>query len=159
MERLIYAHAERCTDCRACEVACERVHDGMTNVTVLRVEDRFAVPLLCRHCDPAPCVLSCYADALTRVKGRVTFDAARCTGCGLCVAACPFGVIGWTVDGRAVHQCDLCADRQAQGLEPVCALTCPTEALSHEEYSDYVNRVHSRTAAKLVRAAELGVRS
>ena len=46
MAALIYAHPERCVDCRACEVACQRVHDGLTNVTVARVEDRFAVPLM-----------------------------------------------------------------------------------------------------------------
>lgn len=158
MRRLIYADSERCIDCSACEVACERVHDGVTNVTVVRVEDRFAVPLLCRHCDPAPCVASCYTGALATSNGMVAFDAALCTGCGLCVAACPFGVIGWTADGRAVHQCDLCADRQAVGQEPVCVLTCPSEALSYEEYGDFVSRVQGRAAVNMLRAGQLGVR-
>lgn len=152
MAKLIFAHAERCIDCTACEVACQRVHAGASNVTVMRVEDRFAVPLLCRHCDPAPCVAACYAGALAASNGTVAFDAARCTGCGLCVVACPLGVIGWRADMRFIHKCDLCAERQAAGQEPVCALTCPTQALSYEEYGDFVARVQRRAATNMLRA-------
>jgi Fe-S-cluster-containing dehydrogenase component len=90
--------------------------------------------------------------------GTVTFDTVLCTGCGLCLAACPFGVIGWTADSRYVHQCDLCADRRAVGQEPVCALTCPTEALSYEEYGDFVGRVQHRAAAKMLWAEWIEVR-
>lgn len=152
MAKLIYAHAGRCIDCAACEVACQRVHGGMSNITVVRVEDRFAVPLLCRHCDPAPCVAACYTEALTTTDNTVTFDAAHCTGCGLCVVACPLGAIGWTADRRYIHHCDLCADRRTAGQEPVCALTCPTQALSYEEYSEFMKRVQRRAAVNMLRA-------
>jgi formate dehydrogenase iron-sulfur subunit len=151
MTALIYARPERCLDCRACEVACEREH-GASNVTVVRVEDRFAAPLMCRHCDPAPCMVVCTAGALTAANGLVLLDAGRCTGCGLCLLACPFGVMAWTADGRAVHHCDLCAVRQSRGRSPVCALTCPAGALSHEEHGDFVRRVQRRAAAEILRA-------
>lgn len=158
MTRLIYVHAERCMDCRACEVACQRVHEGVSNVTVVRVADRFVVPLMCCHCDPAPCVAACYTAALAAAAGVVAFDAARCTGCGLCLVACPFGVIGWAANGRTVQRCDLCAERQAAGYEPACALTCPAEALSHETYGDFVGRVQRRAAMEMARAGQWEVR-
>lgn len=157
MTRRIYAHAERCTGCQACEVACENVHGSRTNVSVVSVRDRFAVPLMCRHCDPAPCIAACYAGALVWDNGAVAFEAARCTGCGLCVLACPFGAIGWDRDGRSVHHCDLCAQRQAAGLLPACALTCPAGALSFEVYEEFVERVQERAAGRLLRAAPPGL--
>lgn len=157
MTALIYAHVERCLDCRACEVACEREH-GTSHVSVVRVADRFAAPLMCRHCDPAPCIAACYAGALTAADGLVVLDVAVCTGCGLCLLACPFGVMGWTADGRMVHHCDLCAERRAAGREPVCALTCPAGALSFEEHSDFVGQVQRRAAAGMVRAQQVVVR-
>ena len=157
MTALIYAHAERCLDCRACEVACGREH-GASNISVVRIADRFAAPLMCRHCDPAPCVAACYAGALTVADGLVALDAGRCTGCGLCLLACPFGVMAWTADRRAVHKCDLCAGRRAAGREPVCALTCPAGALSYEEHDDFAKRVQRRAAAEMVRAQQVTVR-
>lgn len=157
MTALIYARAERCLACHACEVACEREH-GASHVTVVGVEDRFAAPLMCRHCDPAPCVAGCYTGALKAVVGLVTLTADLCTGCGLCVLACPFGVLGRTGDGRAVHHCSLCAERRAAGREPACALTCPAGALTYEEHRDFVGRVQRRAAAEMVHAQQVVIR-
>lgn len=158
MTNSIYVHAQRCIDCRACQVACSRVHEAQSNVVVVRVKDRFAVPLLCRHCEPAPCITACYREALSRKDDRVCLDAGRCTGCGLCIAACPFGVMGWTADRRAVHLCDRCADRLVSGLEPVCVLTCPTQALTHESHDDFVRRLQHRGLADVLRAERLVAR-
>jgi len=147
----IYIHAERCLDCRACEVACGREH-GASNIIVVRVADRFAAPLMCRHCDPAPCAAVCTAGALTADDGLILLDAGRCTGCGLCLLACPFGLMFPTADGRAVHHCDLCADRRDRGLAPVCVLTCPTAALHREKHEHFAKRLQRRAAADILRA-------
>jgi formate dehydrogenase iron-sulfur subunit len=153
MSRLIYANLERCIDCRACEVACQREHSNLSNMSVVRVEDRFAVPLSCRHCEQAPCIAACYTEALILTEeGTISFDAAKCTGCGLCVFACPFGVVGFDWSGKVIHKCDLCAERLAEGKPPACVITCPTQALSYGEYEAFTQEAKRRAAWAMVRA-------
>lgn len=151
--KLIYADLNRCVDCRACEVACQREHNGLSAVWVVRVEDRFAVPLSCRHCEKAPCVTACYTEALSLTnEGTISFDAAKCTACGLCVFACPFGAIGFDWAGKMIHQCDLCAARVAKKKLPACVITCPTQALGYGEYKAFAQETKRRAALAMVRA-------
>jgi formate dehydrogenase iron-sulfur subunit len=153
MSKLIYADLERCIDCRACEVACQREHNDLSNISIVLVEDRFAVPLSCRHCEKAPCVMACYTEALSSAEdGTISFDAAKCTGCGLCMLACPFGVVGFDWSGKVIHNCDLCAERLAEGKPPTCVITCPTQALSYDEYEAFVQEAKRRAALAMVRA-------
>jgi len=55
-----------------------------------------------------------------------------CNGCGYCIVACPFGVIGRAdapdQDGHA-HKCTLCMDRQSDDMTPACAKACPTASI------------------------------
>jgi formate dehydrogenase iron-sulfur subunit len=153
MSKLIYADLNRCIDCRACEVACQREHNDLSNMSVVLVEDRFAVPLSCRHCEKAPCVTACYAEALISAEdGTISFDAAKCTGCGLCLFACPFGVVGFDWSGKVIHKCDLCAERLAEGKSPTCVITCPTQALSYGEYEAFTQEAKRKAALAMVRA-------
>lgn len=152
---LVYTDLNRCIDCRACEVACQRAHGALPAMWVVRVEDRFAVPLACRHCEDAPCIAICYTEALSLGdEGTVTFDADKCTGCGLCLFACPFGVIGFDWEGKLIHKCDLCAARLAEGKLPACVITCPNEALSYGDYGAFTQEAKRRAALAMVRATE-----
>jgi formate dehydrogenase iron-sulfur subunit len=85
---------------------------------------------VCKHCAHAGCLEVCPTGSIMRNEfGAVVVQDDVCNGCGYCVVACPFGVIGRRAgDGRA-FKCTLCYDRQLADLTPACAKACPTEAI------------------------------
>jgi 2-oxoglutarate ferredoxin oxidoreductase subunit delta len=67
-----------------------------------------------------------YDDPAETQWGRVTFDTARCTGCNMCVRACPSKVL--VLDGKQARmveaeapQCIACAD---------CVAVCGDQVIS-----------------------------
>lgn len=131
----IQVDASACSGCRSCELACSLGHTGEyspaeSRIQVEKDEPRgLDEPQVCRQCGVALCVEVCPHGALSRQEETraVLVDEDLCTGCGLCVKACPFaGVRLW--EEKALI-CDLC-----QG-DPACVKACVTGALqfSHEE--------------------------
>jgi formate dehydrogenase iron-sulfur subunit len=101
---------------------------------------------VCKHCESAPCQHACPTGAIIYNEyGDVYVQNDICNGCGYCVAACPFGVIGRADvpqdDGHA-HKCTLCMDRQAEDMTPACAKSCPTSSIQFGPIEDL------RTAAR-----------
>jgi formate dehydrogenase iron-sulfur subunit len=88
---------------------------------------------VCKHCEDAPCQHACPTGSIVYNDfGNVYVQNDICNGCGYCVVACPFGVLGRADhphdDGHA-HKCTLCMDRQEDGLTPACAKACPTASI------------------------------
>jgi len=48
-------------------------------------------------------------------------DDEKCTGCQLCVDACPYGSIDFDMDKGIAQKCNLCHHRVDNGLFPACA--------------------------------------
>ena len=85
---------------------------------------------VCKHCTEAACLDVCPTGALMRTEfGTVVVQDDICNGCGYCVSACPFGVIGRRETDGGAHKCTLCYDRLGDGLTPACAKACPTESI------------------------------
>ena len=132
---------ERCTGCKSCEAACKQVnrlgpHEYRNRVMWLNDPVVPALDFLtvtCQQCARPACVRACPVHPKALFKhpetGVVSVDEDRCTGCGECVLACPYGAMGYDpVDHHAV-KCDLCAPRRAVGEGPACASVCPTRAI------------------------------
>lgn len=135
---LLNVDSEKCCGCRICELACSMGHLGVFNPkkALLRVEiDRLSgpwkgrsqidVPRVCLQCDPAPCSDACQEEAIVKTAlGAWIVEEEKCTGCGLCVEACNYGmiVLDTAGDGYA-RKCDFCEG------SPLCVQYCPTKAL------------------------------
>jgi formate dehydrogenase iron-sulfur subunit len=175
-----FTDASLCIGCKACEVACKQWNglpaDGMTwsgksydntlhlSATTWR-HVSFSEQVLpdgglkwlfnsdvCKHCTAAPCQEACPTGALIYNEfGNVYVQQDVCNGCGYCVSACPFGVIGRSEsgDGQA-HKCTLCYDRQRDGLEPACAKACPTDSIAFGPVSEL--KAHAQTRVETLRA-------
>jgi formate dehydrogenase iron-sulfur subunit len=100
---------------------------------------------VCKHCQHAACLEACPTGALFRTEfDTVVVQQDICNGCGYCVPACPFGVIGMgPLDGKA-HKCTLCYDRLKGGLEPACAKSCPTNSIQFGEVEELNERARKR---------------
>lgn len=89
-------------------------------------------PVICMHCDSPTCAEVCPADAIKKTGDGVVQSAKkeRCIGCNNCGLACPFGVPKVEVTGiELMMKCDMCYDRTAEGLKPMCASVCPSQCL------------------------------
>ncbi len=154
MAKVIWMDISRCINCKSCEVACEREHDGRANMFVQVIDERFAVPLNCRHCAENPCVTVCPTGAVHREsEDAITIAPMMCIGCGMCRLACPFGAIWEDTLNKIARKCDLCLHRLSQGLEPACVATCSARALVFGEYNDLLEKARKRGLHTVVNRA------
>lgn len=142
---------ERCIGCKSCEVACKQEHGlglGEYRNRVVWLGNPASAGLdfltvTCQHCERPACLRACPVNPKAIVKdaqtGVVRVLEDRCTGCGECVVACPYGAMGYDPVGHHSVKCDLCVDRRSEGANTTaCASVCPGHAITFGERSDHL---------------------
>ena len=126
--RTITVHPEACTGCRICELTCaaerEKVFDRhKARIRIVRVGLTRWEGRVCQLCEHPACVASCpfYVIEVADGQGAVVIDPLDCTGCGLCVTACPHGALTQVPGLRVPLVCDFCAG------DPRCVRACPVD--------------------------------
>lgn len=126
----------RCIGCRACVQACAEcdTHRGVSMIhldTVNRAASTQTIPQVCMHCEDPTCAEVCPADAIKQNEDGVVQSSLkpRCIACSNCVYACPFGIPKMVTEYEQMMKCDMCYDRTSEGLKPMCASVCPSDAL------------------------------
>jgi len=94
----------RCVGCHACTIACKSENESPADAFYAPVIEYEAgtypdaqmnyLPILCNHCEDAPCLTACPSGALTRRDdGIVLADEDVCIGSRACMTACPYGAL------------------------------------------------------------------
>jgi Fe-S-cluster-containing dehydrogenase component len=122
-----------CWGCKTCEVACKQENnapDGVKLISIAEkglstVDDQTDIMFhadVCRHCKEPACVESCPDDVIVqRDDGIVVLKEEECTGCQLCLDACPYHAISFDSQNNVARKCNLCHHRVDKGLIPACA--------------------------------------
>lgn len=148
VRRVLDADPRKCTGCGMCRLICamvkeKRAHAPLSRIGLIRCAgEQLHLPVICRHCEDAPCMAVCPREAISRdsAAGQVMVNHDACISCKMCVAACPFGAMGFDSERRAVFKCDLCDG------DPQCVRFCFPGALSYAPEQQENLRV--RTAAR-----------
>jgi formate dehydrogenase iron-sulfur subunit len=159
----------KCIGCRGCQVACKQWNNlpaeqtkffggpGYQNPQKLssktytlihyyedmkngKLDDWVFWKEQCQHCVDPACVAACPTTptkARTKSKdGPVLWDEKICINCRSCVEECSYK--------QLIRRCNLCADRIAEGLEPACVKTCPTDAILFGERGKLIEIAEKR---------------
>ena len=169
---IVLADPLKCVGCGRCELACTEFNDGKAAPTVSRIKvDRnlnfgpegildwrdgqgnwgngLIVQDLCKQCPhPVPCADICPENAIVAapVGNARMVDAEKCTGCKICLKACPWEMISFDPDSQKATKCHLCDGK------PKCVEACPAESLSYMSWRDLTNKIPPRimTTAQLL---------
>jgi len=156
-----------CNGCYCCQIACKDEHVtndwtpyakpqpdtgqfwiGLTEQVrghVPHVKVTYT-PLMCNHCDDAPCIEECKVDAIyKRDDGIVIIDPVKCIGCKICEDTCPHNSIYFNEQLNIAQKCTGCShllDNDPEWTVPRCVDQCPTEALrfgEEEDFKDFIS--------------------
>jgi anaerobic dimethyl sulfoxide reductase subunit B len=157
----------RCSGCMACTVACQDQNDfvGDDSIAfrhVTKYEGNssldakiFHFSLSCQHCGDAPCLAACPTGAISRTDEVVVVNRDLCIGCHSCELACPFGAPKFAADGK-MAKCDLCRDRQENGMKPACVRVCPVQALDVGPVDELARKKAEKTSVVILKSLLLG---
>jgi Fe-S-cluster-containing dehydrogenase component len=150
---------DNCTNCNLCVLACHDEHvdnafpgyaaempkHGHRWIEIMRHErgqtpmiDVAYVPVMCQHCDDAPCIAAAENGAVTkRNDGIVIIDPVKAKGQKQLVDACPYGAIWWNEEAQLPQAWLFDAHLLDQGwTEPRAAQVCATAALRAVKVDD-----------------------
>lgn len=148
-----------CTNCNLCTLACQDEYVGNTFpgyaeempkhghhwIEIKRKErgqvpmiDVAYLPVMCQHCDDAPCIAAAENDAISkRDDGIVLIDPVKSKGQKQLVDACPYGAIWWNDEKDIPQHWFMDAHLLDDGwVEPRAVTVCATEAFKTVKVED-----------------------
>lgn len=171
--------AEGCTDCvTACHTENAIISGPLetdshwirkVELKDTRTSRTQSLPVMCQHCDEAPCVDVCPTGAsFKRADGIVLVNQHTCIGCRYCVMACPYKARSFNHEtitdqnpdvprGKGcVESCTMCVHRVDRDQQPACVEACSQAGHNaiifgdlNDPNSDIAKRVSSQPSSHL----------
>ncbi|MDH3978038.1 MAG: oxidoreductase [Gammaproteobacteria bacterium] len=150
---------EGCNNCRGCFLAVKDEHTGndfpgyaaeqpAMGANWLDIErqergaypivDAHFMPVMCNHCDDAPCIKAAKNDAVKkRADGIVIIDPVKAKGQKEIVDACPYGAVSWNEELQLPQAWIFDAHLLDTGWEKTrCEQMCPTDVFKSVKVED-----------------------
>jgi Fe-S-cluster-containing dehydrogenase component len=116
-------------------------------------------PVMCNHCDDAPCIAAAGGAIRKRADGIVLIDPDRARGRKDLVASCPYGAIVWNEAEQLPQHWQFDAHLLDAGWQaPRCVDVCPTQAIEAIKVEDDEMRARAQRDSLQVRDPELGTK-
>ena len=152
---------EKCIGCYDCQIGCKDEHCGNDWMPYAKSQPDIGqfwihlyeeergkrphvkvtyTPVMCQHCENAPCMEACADDAFyRRADGLIILDPDKCTGCGKCVDACPYHAVFFNDELNIAQKCTGCAhllDEDHPISVPRCMDNCPADVIKFGDVSE-----------------------
>jgi len=118
------------------------------NIGMKDIIEQAMLRFTCRHCEDAPCIAVCPAEALEKDEDNILHRATNlCIGCQSCVAACPFGTLSNRIITSLKSRCDLC-NLNDESKPTKCMTTAPEGAIvftdAEPNEAEHIHRLSER---------------
>jgi benzoyl-CoA reductase subunit BamC len=131
-DKVIRVNTDKCTGCRACEMACSAFHASPKYSIVNPARSRIRVFVNEAQAEYVPVYASDYTPAQCNGRQVHTIGGKEYTLCTFCGASCPSRELFKEPDSHLPLKCDMC-ESDPPLEKPMCVQVCEPGCLTYEE--------------------------
>jgi Fe-S-cluster-containing dehydrogenase component len=159
MTKVFLIDLNKCNGCYNCQIVCKDEHCGAnwlpyaaeqpdTGQFWMRIDEKTRgqvpwvrvsyTPVLCAHCEDAPCIAAGDGAVYRRDDGLIIIDPEKAKGNKALQDSCPLGAIYYNVELDVAQKCTGCAHLLDNGWDvPRCVDACAHDAILYKDEEEF----------------------